>query len=78
MAKKKKPKGGRGCKVVLLASALLLSSCTLQLEDKRIDPNQVAQVLNQHGAVIDAIVTQIGVLQDKGILEKPKAENEAK
>lgn len=64
----------------LIGLSLSLVNCTItaEVQDKRLDPNQVAQVLNQHGAVIDAIVTQIGVLQDKGILEKPKVENEAK
>lgn len=57
-----------------LLIGLLFSGCTLQLEDKRIDPKVLEQVLSQHATVIDALVKQIGVLQDKGILEKPKGE----
>ena len=65
MAKNKKPKGGRGCKVALLASALLLSSCTLQLEDKRIDPQVLEDVLKQHSKAINAIIEKLTIKEEK-------------
>ena len=55
-------------KKTLIIAVLLLSGCTVQLEDKRIDPQIVAQALNQQAAVIDEIVTQLsaqGLLKAK-------------
>lgn len=53
-----------------LVFLLLLSGCSVNLRDDRIDPEKVAKILNQHALVIDAISTKIGELQDKGYLDK--------
>jgi len=55
-----------------LLLALLLSGCTLQLEDKRLDPAKVEQILFNHDVNIRAINGYIKELQDAKILPRPK------
>ena len=54
-----------------LLLALLLTGCTVQLKDERIDAAKLDAVLKEQSAVIVAVVEQ---LQAKGYLEKPKEE----
>ncbi len=61
-------------KSIILISLLALSGCTVALKDERVDGAKLEQVLSQHAALINALVGQIGVLQEKGYLEKPKPE----
>lgn len=58
-------------KLILLA--LLLSGCTVQLQDL-----EARQALNAHGAVLDAISGYVKQLQDKGVLPKPEVAPEVK
>ncbi len=62
----------------LLLLSIILSGCSISLEDKRIDPAKIEQILNQQGAVINAIVEQVRVLQERGYLDKPKQDGGAK
>lgn len=55
----------------LLITLLLLTGCSVQLKDERIDPVKLDQILKEQSAVLVTIVTE---LQNKGYLEKPKEE----
>ena len=62
----------------ILLIALLLTGCSVQLEDKRLDTQAVAQALNEHTATLNAIVTYIKDLQDTKVLPIPKQKEEPK
>jgi len=59
-----------------LVLVVLLSGCTMQLKDDRIDPAQLEQVLFNHQINLNAINGYIKALQEAKVLPVPKKEEE--
>jgi predicted urease superfamily metal-dependent hydrolase len=57
----------------LILAAILLSGCTVQLKDNRIDPkdiNQITQVVQNQGVALQEIIK---VLQEAKLIKEPQA-----